>query len=288
MSRYAVLYEPEGRAREFAQNMLGLNLRLTCGHGCKYPCYCPQFLHKKPEDFHAPGGPYRDDLLDKLRDDLLYLRRIGDRRRVHLSFIGDPFEVGADNAITQQAIEMLVEHGQPFQVLTKGGIKEVRGSLPLFRDGDGWLGQTILFTDDALRRQWEPNASSIHQRIMLAETAHALGIPTWVSLEPCIYPEQAQAVVDETAHCVDYYKVGGWNYNKVGSALIDWPAYWRGIHDMLQLSNRSYMVKEDMWPHLPSEGVAVVHETREWHERIAYHEVRATTLRKELRKDRGE
>lgn len=37
-----IIYEPKGRAREYAN--LAANLYSGCIHGCVY-CYVPQFLH---------------------------------------------------------------------------------------------------------------------------------------------------------------------------------------------------------------------------------------------------
>lgn len=45
-----VVYEPKGRAKEYAD--LAFNTYLSCPHGCRY-CYAPSAMHKTRECFHS-------------------------------------------------------------------------------------------------------------------------------------------------------------------------------------------------------------------------------------------
>jgi DNA repair photolyase len=60
-----IIYEPGGRAREYAA--LAANLYSGCGHGCKY-CYAPDVLHRKREVFHQ-NPTVREAVLEQFEKD---------------------------------------------------------------------------------------------------------------------------------------------------------------------------------------------------------------------------
>ena len=114
-----VIYEPKGKAGEYGE--LAVNPYLACTHSCEY-CYCPQFLHKKPEEFFTTPTP-RKDFLKNLEKDCKKLSAVNAPiSPIFLSFIGDcyqPFEVEAK--ITRQTIEVIKQYGLNFTILTKAG-----------------------------------------------------------------------------------------------------------------------------------------------------------------------
>lgn len=193
------IYEPKGRAREYAP--LALNLWNTCVHGCKY-CYVPQWLHKKPESFHVAASP-RKGVLTAVRDQLKkdvdsnQPEICGGDRRVLLCFTCDPYQPH-ENGFTRQVLELLVEYNVPWQVLTKGGMRAAR-DFDLYAGGAGTFGTSLCFTDDVTRREWEPNAGFIHSRILAIKQAHDAGIYTWLSIEPVIHHGQALALFAQYA-----------------------------------------------------------------------------------------
>ena len=111
-----IIYEPRGRAREFA--LLAANLYRGCSHGCAY-CYVPQTIKEKRDVFSTKPRPRRD-VLKSLEKDARKYR--GDDREILLNFTSDPYQPpDMDLGLTRQTIEILIENGLRFTILTKGG-----------------------------------------------------------------------------------------------------------------------------------------------------------------------
>lgn len=86
--------------------------------------------------------------------------------------------------------------------------------LGLMKTARTQLGITLCFADDVERREWEPNASTVDDRLTVLKAAHKVGIFTWVSLEPVIDPDQALAVIRMAHPYVNFWKVGKLNHMK--------------------------------------------------------------------------
>jgi len=237
------IYEPTGAAREYAP--LAVNLYRGCTHGCLY-CYGPAVLRMTPEDFHASGRP-RPGILDALRRDAK--RRAGSPDPVLLCFTCDPYQPGeAEEEITRQAITILRECDIPVHILTKGGMRASR-DFPLLAGPGCAFGTTLCWTDDADRLHWEPGAAPIRDRAEAIKLAHALGIRTWVSLEPVIVPEQAVALIGDLSPWVDEWRVGKLNHHPLAEE-IDWGYWTLEMLRALQTSGRDYLIKESLRPYL--------------------------------------
>ena len=87
-----VIYEPKGRAREYAP--LACNLYMGCTHGCKY-CYAPACMHKKLEEWHQAARARGENVLVLFERDCVRLakERADDAtRRVLFCFLSDPYQ----------------------------------------------------------------------------------------------------------------------------------------------------------------------------------------------------
>lgn len=240
------LYEPRGMAREYAA--LACNLYSGCAHGCLY-CYAPSCLQRKREVFHAEVKA-RPGIIEALRKDAAKLA--GAAERVLLSFTSDPYQpLEEELRLTRRALEVLVEQHVPFQVLTKGGLRAAR-DFDLFVEGDGWFATTLVFTDEAWRVEWEPNAAPLQSRVEAIQEAHRRGVRTWVSLEPVIDPQQALAVVEQVNPWVDGWKVGKLNHHPAAKG-VDWFAFTADVQALLEDTGKEYLVKESLQPYLPEQ-----------------------------------
>lgn len=239
------IYRPRGAAYEYAP--LACNLFAGCTHGCRY-CYAPACLRMQPEVFWA-GSKSRDGIVTQLGKDAAKLPV--DAPPVLFCFTSDPYQPD-DNLrrVTASALSAMQHAGRRFDVLTKGGTRALP-DIDLFRTrGLGRFGTTLLFTRDTTRRQWEPNAASVEDRMDAIRRFHEAGVYTWVSTEPVIDPVQAVEVIQVTAPYVDEFRVGKLNHHPLAKQ-IDWFAFARDVAAVLEDCGRDYMVKDALRPFLP-------------------------------------
>jgi len=245
-----LVYEPAGRAREYAP--LALNLYTGCSHGCSY-CYAPAAMRKDPRTFkHAQP---RADIIANLERELTRngdgsLLDAGDHPPVLLCFTSDPYQpVAIESGVTRAAIETLHAHGYPVHILTKGGMRatadfDILGTHP----GDAFA-CTLTFVNERDSLVWEPQAALPRDRRHALTIAHHRGITTWASLEPVIDPEQTLDLIALTADVVDLFKVGTLNHH-AHAATIDWPDFARRVVYLLDSLECDYYLKDDLRRHL--------------------------------------
>lgn len=241
----AVIYTPRGMALEYAP--LACNLYRGCEHRCRY-CYAPNCLYMSRESFHSTAKP-RPGVIAALRKEAP--KYSGTDQRLLLCFTCDPYQPAEEeHGITRQALEVLVEHNIPCQVLTKGGLRAVR-NFDLLQAGDGWFATSLVFLSDEDRVYWEPGAATVQSRIAAIEQAHDLGLRTWVSVEPVIDPRQALDLIVKLSPIVDGFKVGRLNHHPLAKQ-IDWRAFASGLIGVLEATDREYLIKDSLQPYLPA------------------------------------
>jgi DNA repair photolyase len=222
----SLIYEPKGRAREYAA--LACNVYSGCDHGCVY-CYAPSATRKTRQEFDAsttrPGH-----FLARLEKEAAKYEAANIQARVLLSFTCDPYQhLDVEEEVTRSAIQILHRHGLNVEVLTKGGYRALR-DLDLFTDRDAFATtMTLLYLHQS--EEWEPDAASPQSRMDAIRTFHGAGIPTWVSLEPVLFPAQSLEIISRIHDAVDVFKVGALNYHE-HAQTIDWPAF---AHDAVEL-----------------------------------------------------
>lgn len=214
----SVIYETKGRAREF--NELAINLFTGCGHQCIY-CYGADVTHQTKEAFEKQPQ-IRVTAIDVLQSAKQWKAR-GETRRVLCCFVTDPYQpLEQKTQLTRKCIMALQENGLNVVILTKGGERSTR-DFDLLTPQDAYATTlTCLHEQDSLH--WEPYASLPKERINALKQAHELGIETWVSLEPIIYPQDAKYLVEMTRGFVSHFKVGTMNYHPHGKS-INWKEF---------------------------------------------------------------
>lgn len=214
--RLQVVYEPKGRAAEYAP--LAANLYDGCPHACSY-CYVPGILRRHRLDFHEAAMPRRD-VLAKLQADCRKLAAAADSREILLCFTCDPYPFGWPTTTTRQVLDIIGSAGLRATVLTKNGPAAVRDFDLLSKYGFRF-GTSLSFLDDAACWEWEPNAARFSARIETLRLAGERGIPTWISVEPVIDPDQCIALFNHLRGHGHEWKVGKWNHDSRAAAL-DW------------------------------------------------------------------
>jgi len=235
-----IIYEPRGRAREYAP--LALNIYRGCSHGCIY-CYAPTCLYQSRDTFQKEISP-RKDILREIKKEAPKMK--GDKREILLSFTSDPYQpIELDLKLTRQVIQILIENDLTFTILTKGGFRAIRDFDLLEKYPRSRFGVSLCFTSDLDRQIWEPNSAPILERIESIEEAHRRRIPTWISIEPVIMPEQAVELVWKYHDIVDFWKVGKLNYHS-HAKTIDWAQFRKNILQVLSEVGARYYIKKDL------------------------------------------
>jgi len=243
----SVIYKPRGAAAEYAE--WACNPFLGCTHGCKY-CYGPQTLHMSKERYRNPI-PKRN-VLDRLAKDAR--ARKGESLMVTLSFVCDAYmkpdpcnhlmNRGQLEHITREAIRILQTYGHRVTILTKGGNRSL-ADFDLLRPGLDRYAATLTFTDEEDSIEWEPNAAPQAERIAALVEAKTLGLDTYASIEPVVYPRQSLELIRSTWLAVDEFKVGKLTKHP-HARTIDWPAFVGDAVALLDSLPVTYMLKDSL------------------------------------------
>lgn len=240
MANLRVIYEPTGPAKEYAD--LALNLYNGCVHGCVY-CYNNGRFSKSGDFFKGPKP--RMGLSGKIAADARALiEQYGDAvPEVLISFVGDAYQPAENTlGISRLAIQCLIKANIPFTILTKSGlVKRDRDILGPYRDKFR-LGMTILTADQSLASQWEPYAPLIAERIETLKIFKALGVKTWVSLEPVMQAAAAVDLIEKIHELVDFWQVGKLNH-MAPPQPVDWRQARQDIQAALERKNSTYKFK---------------------------------------------
>ncbi len=237
-----IIYEPRGKAREYAD--LAANLYKGCDHRCLY-CYAPTIPPAKfrpREEFYQVQN--RSNIIEQLcKEAPAYAGN-----EVLFCFTCDPYSsFAAESGITRQAIEALHAGGASVTILTKGGKRSI-ADFDLLKKGDKY-GVTLTFDNAPDSSEWEPGAAPPRERIAALREAHKCGITTWASFEPVIKPDQTLALIEQCAGFVDLFKVGKWNHD-ARAKEIDWHTFAREVKALLDRIGVRYMLKKDLLQYL--------------------------------------
>jgi DNA repair photolyase len=238
-----IIYKPTGAALEYAP--LAANLLTGCPYRCRY-CFGPGTLKRTREDFHSNYLP-KPHALAKLAKNAHKLGgMIPDKREILLSFVGDVYLPEEENwGCTREAIKILIANGLTFTLLTKGGMRAVRDFDLLAGYPKARFGSTIVFSDQESASKWEPGAPDILDRMKAIKIAHEMGILTWVSLEPVIYPAQALDLMRELNPIVDHWKIGKLNRMKTPEP-VDWVKFRADAKLLLDSLGADYYFKTSL------------------------------------------
>ena len=163
-----------------------LNIYFGCGHNCEY-CYA-KLMNERTQWVEKWDQPKKREInleelskeLDKLKPGMLFFCSITDAYQPlnrELNWASEVLKV----LLSKKHITTLI--------LTKSA--DVKEDLDaILRAHNSFhnvkLGFTITSLDDEANRKYEPYSSPPTERIRVLTTAHKMGIPTFVSIEPWI------------------------------------------------------------------------------------------------------
>lgn len=229
------IYRPKGRALEYCDDGLALNIYDSCPHGCTY-CYARSMAARFGKPWGDTVNP-RPGIVEATRKKLATMQ--GKGKRIMLCFTCDPYPVGHDSTATREIIRAIKESGNHVQILTKGD-ETAQRDFDLLDGNDSfgvtWSGADFVGHD-------EPGAAHHkvrHQNIVVAKEGH--GLHTWLSCEPVLDPVSIYAAI-ETFDCVDIFKIGKLNHR---SSNIDWGRFGRKGEALCLEHGRNYYIKDDL------------------------------------------
>ena len=247
MSKLQIIYQPRGKAKEYAE--LAANLFTTCVHGCEY-CYSPKVMHKTPDEFFKPPNP-RQNVIPKITSDARQLKARDDRREILLSFTSDIYQPSTGNNdiiqyTTRAALSALLSAGLNITILTKGGARSMP-DIELLRQykKQARYGVTLTFAQDTDAQKYEPLAAVTSERIAVLAAYHASGIRTWVSIEPAWSVEDTLNIIHQTHKYTDMYAIGKLNYHPHAKE-VDWYEYTQKVVEKLQSVGVPFYIKKDL------------------------------------------
>lgn len=158
-----------------------LNCYTGCAHGCVY-CYA-RFMQRfcpHPE----PWGRFVDikaNAVEVLERQL----RHAVPGAVFVSSACDGWQpIEAERQLTRQCCDLLLKHRFRVEALTKSSL--VLRDLDIFSGRDVRIGVTITTLDERLKRLWEPNSSSIEERLGVISESAAVGVETAIMFGPLL------------------------------------------------------------------------------------------------------
>lgn len=219
------LYVPKGKAKEYGD--YAVNIYTGCPHRCYY-CFAPAVLHRDREEFHSHVEP-RPGIVDALKKQLERERVTG--KLIHLCFTCDPYPTGYDTSVTREVIKAIKASGNHVQILTKGD-----GSRDFdLLDENDWYGITY---DGMPHGIYEPS-----DRVIDLYSAKQVGIKTWVSCEPVIYPGDVLEFIGNCHDIIDKVKIGKLNYHQ---STINWKELGHDAERLCKKLGLDYYIKESL------------------------------------------
>lgn len=218
------IYEPRGKAKEYGD--YALNIYTGCPHRCYY-CFAPKVLRRDREEFHIHVEP-RPGIVEETRKQLEREKITG--KLIHLCFTCDPYPTGYDTTATREIIQLLKEHGNHVQILTKGD-----GSRDLdLLDENDWYGVTIdgKYSPDMYFGKFG--------RLLKAKNK---GIKTWVSFEPVLDAWNVLDCIELFHKDFDKVKIGKLNYYP---SDIDWKSFGKRAEELCKKLGVDYYIKDSL------------------------------------------
>jgi len=238
-----IIYEPTGKAREYSP--LALNVYNGCDHGCRY-CYVAKMFFAKRYDKPTP----RKDIITTLKRELT---RVKPDKQVLLSFMCDPY-CNADQQlrVTREVLKVLCDHDVKTAILTKGGSRSLVDMDIIKKFKSIKIGATLTFENELDSDGKEPGAAMPSDRLSALEQFHNVGIKTFASMEPVIFPKQTISMIWRSLPYVDQYKIGKLNHYPEHEKMIDWSAFLEEVINILRPYKKDFYIKKDLRDKCPN------------------------------------
>jgi len=200
-----------------------INPYTGCQHGCTY-CYA-RFM-KRVTRHREPWGEFVDVKInapDLLQVEISKKKKQG---RIWVSGVCDPYQpLEAKYRLTRKCLEILAQNHWPVIIQTRSPL--VLRDIDIIKDAQNFeVGFSVTTADDGIRRLFEPNASSINDRIKALDELHKAGIRTYAMIAPML--PGAERLAELLNGKIDYSLIDRMNYH-----YADWVYRKYGLEDKL-------------------------------------------------------
>jgi DNA repair photolyase len=184
----------------------GLDFVINPYRGCQHACiYCYACFMQKFDGHRTPWGTYVDV---KSNAPELLSQKLSRcyNRGVYFSSVTDPYQpVEAKFLLTRRLLEQLIPVQPQLSIQTKSAL--ITRDLDLLRQfKECSVGMTIVTMDENLRREIEPGAAAISERVNALRTLKEAGLTTYIFVGPILpYLTGWKQIVRQTSNFIDYY-----------------------------------------------------------------------------------
>lgn len=179
--------------------------------GCEHNCvYCYAGFMKRFYAHKEPWGEFVDVKINTadILENEIKRKKIG---RVWISGICDPYQpIEKKYRLTRKCLEILIKNNWPVTIQTKSSLV-LRDMDILKKSEKVEVGFTINTTDEKIKNIFEPNTSSIKERIDALEKLHMSGIKTYIMIAPIL--PKVEGLSKQLIGKVDYVIIDKLNYN---------------------------------------------------------------------------
>ena len=185
-----------------------INPYVGCGHAC---VYCYACFMKKFSAHTEPWGTFVDIKINAA--DILPAKPAKyANKSIYLSSVTDAYQpLEKKYQLTRKILEKLIQFQPRISIQTKSSL--VLRDLDLLQQFSSCeVGFTIVTTDEKLRREIEPFASPIAERLAALKQIHDAGLPTYIFIGPILpYLTGWKETISATKDFVDYYMIDSFN-----------------------------------------------------------------------------
>ena len=168
------------------KSMIGdycINPYVGCRHACSY-CYA-ESITKRFSSHKEPWGEFVDvkiNALDVLKKELLRKKK----GLVYISSLTDAYQPSEKkHQLTRKILQLLLKFQFPISIQTKSSL--VTRDIDLIKQFDEVeIGFTITGLDDEVRKNFEPNSSSVKEKLEAIKKLKENGIKVYVFFGPIL------------------------------------------------------------------------------------------------------
>jgi len=185
-----------------------INPYIGCQHGCKY-CYAESYTRRFTKHNEAWGDFV--DIKTNAPTILAHEIKRKPKGEVYISSLTDAYQpLEQKYKLTRKLLEILLKHQFPITIQTKSAL--VLRDLDLIKKfQERKIGFTITSLDDNIRKQFEPQSSSVEEKMQALEELRANGVKTYAffgPILPYLSDQNLQEYLHKIAHAgVDYIYV---------------------------------------------------------------------------------